>query len=197
MAPTWCSYLVDGLPTKRTWFSSSSWIFLRHSTLRHFRTDPTCKTTNFSDSTLYRVRSSSFSAFDTGRNLLRSTPLYTNGSTSQPSRRYVASASLDWVSTRSVFKNGTAGSRSDEAANQSPWENPRNGMSGENMTVLEFLLLRCRMRISKKLKGEAAVIECITSGLNALTFALSLISYTHLRAHETPEHLVCRLLLEK
>src|SRR5678815_1642172 len=23
------------------------------------------------------------------------------------------------------------------------------------------------------------------------------ISYTHLRAHETPEHLVCRLLLEK
>src|SRR5665811_1874975 len=119
-APTWCSYLVDGLPTKRTWFSSSSWIFFRHSTLRHFRTDPTCKTTNFSDSTLYRVRSSPFSAIDTGRNLLRSTPLYTNGSTSQPSRRYVASASLDWVSTRSVFKNGTAGSRSDEAANQSP-----------------------------------------------------------------------------
>src|SRR5678816_2409535 len=24
-----------------------------------------------------------------------------------------------------------------------------------------------------------------------------IISYTHLRAHETPEHLVCRLLLEK
>src|SRR5678816_3712226 len=24
-----------------------------------------------------------------------------------------------------------------------------------------------------------------------------LVSYTHLRAHETPEHLVCRLLLEK
>src|SRR5674536_389046 len=26
---------------------------------------------------------------------------------------------------------------------------------------------------------------------------LSSVSYTHLRAHETPEHLVCRLLLEK
>ena len=26
---------------------------------------------------------------------------------------------------------------------------------------------------------------------------LSPVSYTHLRAHETPEHLVCRLLLEK
>ena len=25
----------------------------------------------------------------------------------------------------------------------------------------------------------------------------SAVSYTHLRAHETPEHLVCRLLLEK
>eukprot|EP00658_Telonema_sp_P-2_P019451 TRINITY_DN17683_c0_g1_i5.p1 TRINITY_DN17683_c0_g1~~TRINITY_DN17683_c0_g1_i5.p1 ORF type:complete len:112 (+),score=41.55 TRINITY_DN17683_c0_g1_i5:30-365(+) len=26
---------------------------------------------------------------------------------------------------------------------------------------------------------------------------LNAVSYTHLRAHETPEHLVCRLLLEK
>eukprot|EP00658_Telonema_sp_P-2_P067865 TRINITY_DN56805_c0_g1_i4.p1 TRINITY_DN56805_c0_g1~~TRINITY_DN56805_c0_g1_i4.p1 ORF type:complete len:105 (-),score=15.42 TRINITY_DN56805_c0_g1_i4:68-382(-) len=26
---------------------------------------------------------------------------------------------------------------------------------------------------------------------------LASVSYTHLRAHETPEHLVCRLLLEK
>src|SRR5678816_4581566 len=30
-----------------------------------------------------------------------------------------------------------------------------------------------------------------------LLFALKPVSYTHLRAHETPEHLVCRLLLEK
>eukprot|EP00658_Telonema_sp_P-2_P023470 TRINITY_DN1940_c0_g1_i13.p1 TRINITY_DN1940_c0_g1~~TRINITY_DN1940_c0_g1_i13.p1 ORF type:complete len:118 (-),score=8.01 TRINITY_DN1940_c0_g1_i13:82-435(-) len=28
-------------------------------------------------------------------------------------------------------------------------------------------------------------------------FNLKSVSYTHLRAHETPEHLVCRLLLEK
>ena len=27
--------------------------------------------------------------------------------------------------------------------------------------------------------------------------ATATVSYTHLRAHETPEHLVCRLLLEK
>src|SRR5678815_1856198 len=29
------------------------------------------------------------------------------------------------------------------------------------------------------------------------TGSLTPVSYTHLRAHETPEHLVCRLLLEK
>eukprot|EP00658_Telonema_sp_P-2_P083636 TRINITY_DN9111_c0_g1_i4.p1 TRINITY_DN9111_c0_g1~~TRINITY_DN9111_c0_g1_i4.p1 ORF type:complete len:105 (-),score=38.47 TRINITY_DN9111_c0_g1_i4:32-346(-) len=35
-------------------------------------------------------------------------------------------------------------------------------------------------------------------GLLAGTRHLTLpVSYTHLRAHETPEHLVCRLLLEK
>ena len=28
-------------------------------------------------------------------------------------------------------------------------------------------------------------------------FKATAVSYTHLRAHETPEHLVCRLLLEK
>eukprot|EP00658_Telonema_sp_P-2_P067541 TRINITY_DN56460_c0_g1_i2.p1 TRINITY_DN56460_c0_g1~~TRINITY_DN56460_c0_g1_i2.p1 ORF type:complete len:131 (-),score=34.96 TRINITY_DN56460_c0_g1_i2:98-490(-) len=28
-------------------------------------------------------------------------------------------------------------------------------------------------------------------------YLLKAVSYTHLRAHETPEHLVCRLLLEK
>src|SRR5674536_360806 len=51
----------------------------------------------------------------------------------------------------------------------------------------------------------------LSSGLNLYTFLSSLavfsppsssyrsgsVSYTHLRAHETPEHLVCRLLLEK
>ena len=31
---------------------------------------------------------------------------------------------------------------------------------------------------------------------DSLTYSQA-VSYTHLRAHETPEHLVCRLLLEK
>src|SRR5674536_394013 len=30
-----------------------------------------------------------------------------------------------------------------------------------------------------------------------VVYAIGAVSYTHLRAHETPEHLVCRLLLEK
>eukprot|EP00658_Telonema_sp_P-2_P019068 TRINITY_DN17481_c0_g1_i1.p1 TRINITY_DN17481_c0_g1~~TRINITY_DN17481_c0_g1_i1.p1 ORF type:complete len:139 (+),score=21.15 TRINITY_DN17481_c0_g1_i1:194-610(+) len=44
---------------------------------------------------------------------------------------------------------------------------------------------------------EAFLEGC--SGLTALdlTPLLQAVSYTHLRAHETPEHLVCRLLLEK
>ena len=35
------------------------------------------------------------------------------------------------------------------------------------------------------------------TGNTSLTLATWSVSYTHLRAHETPEHLVCRLLLEK
>ena len=33
--------------------------------------------------------------------------------------------------------------------------------------------------------------------LKKLFHRMDAVSYTHLRAHETPEHLVCRLLLEK
>eukprot|EP00658_Telonema_sp_P-2_P065523 TRINITY_DN54741_c0_g1_i2.p1 TRINITY_DN54741_c0_g1~~TRINITY_DN54741_c0_g1_i2.p1 ORF type:complete len:165 (-),score=3.00 TRINITY_DN54741_c0_g1_i2:24-518(-) len=39
----------------------------------------------------------------------------------------------------------------------------------------------------------AAVYLAVVNGFSAVTA----VSYTHLRAHETPEHLVCRLLLEK
>ena len=34
-------------------------------------------------------------------------------------------------------------------------------------------------------------------GNHTVVLSLVAVSYTHLRAHETPEHLVCRLLLEK
>eukprot|EP00658_Telonema_sp_P-2_P010511 TRINITY_DN13962_c0_g1_i2.p1 TRINITY_DN13962_c0_g1~~TRINITY_DN13962_c0_g1_i2.p1 ORF type:complete len:145 (+),score=20.40 TRINITY_DN13962_c0_g1_i2:186-620(+) len=39
------------------------------------------------------------------------------------------------------------------------------------------------------------VVSCSVSTRTPVT--LTSVSYTHLRAHETPEHLVCRLLLEK
>ena len=55
--------------------------------------------------------------------------------------------------------------------------------------------------------NEEEIAEIATSGTDALILSGTLnitkenmsepVSYTHLRAHETPEHLVCRLLLEK
>ena len=36
-----------------------------------------------------------------------------------------------------------------------------------------------------------------TAKPDMMRLSLQTVSYTHLRAHETPEHLVCRLLLEK
>src|SRR5678815_2169173 len=42
----------------------------------------------------------------------------------------------------------------------------------------------------------ATDIDMSISGTGNLTVSSVSVSYTHLRAHETPEHLVCRLLLE-
>ena len=46
------------------------------------------------------------------------------------------------------------------------------------------------------LTGKVALV---TGGAGDMGKAIAIqpVSYTHLRAHETPEHLVCRLLLEK
>eukprot|EP00658_Telonema_sp_P-2_P062622 TRINITY_DN51302_c0_g1_i1.p1 TRINITY_DN51302_c0_g1~~TRINITY_DN51302_c0_g1_i1.p1 ORF type:complete len:116 (+),score=28.15 TRINITY_DN51302_c0_g1_i1:125-472(+) len=41
--------------------------------------------------------------------------------------------------------------------------------------------------------GGDWLVACDNGG----TVRAKAVSYTHLRAHETPEHLVCRLLLEK
>ena len=38
---------------------------------------------------------------------------------------------------------------------------------------------------------------CVTKVFPTRSHTVAAVSYTHLRAHETPEHLVCRLLLEK
>src|SRR5678815_4996612 len=42
-----------------------------------------------------------------------------------------------------------------------------------------------------------SVSTFVILGVTFTSFIIVSVSYTHLRAHETPEHLVCRLLLEK
>ena len=50
--------------------------------------------------------------------------------------------------------------------------------------------------VQLQLEAQAAGLPAISIGPEQGKF-LQPVSYTHLRAHETPEHLVCRLLLEK
>eukprot|EP00658_Telonema_sp_P-2_P020000 TRINITY_DN17869_c0_g1_i2.p3 TRINITY_DN17869_c0_g1~~TRINITY_DN17869_c0_g1_i2.p3 ORF type:complete len:104 (+),score=29.36 TRINITY_DN17869_c0_g1_i2:168-479(+) len=52
--------------------------------------------------------------------------------------------------------------------------------------------------LSETWRGEHVKVapDGVCTG-QGLVFAAEPVSYTHLRAHETPEHLVCRLLLEK
>src|SRR5678815_5837552 len=45
-----------------------------------------------------------------------------------------------------------------------------------------------------KLDATKTVRQIVEEGAQSV---VNPVSYTHLRAHETPEHLVCRLLLEK
>src|SRR5678816_3732787 len=44
---------------------------------------------------------------------------------------------------------------------------------------------------------QRAAVSARASHMPASLHEPDAVSYTHLRAHETPEHLVCRLLLEK
>ncbi len=48
-----------------------------------------------------------------------------------------------------------------------------------------------------QLSAHARLLRGDPAGAIAEAAAAQPVSYTHLRAHETPEHLVCRLLLEK
>eukprot|EP00658_Telonema_sp_P-2_P057656 TRINITY_DN4608_c0_g2_i3.p1 TRINITY_DN4608_c0_g2~~TRINITY_DN4608_c0_g2_i3.p1 ORF type:complete len:135 (+),score=50.13 TRINITY_DN4608_c0_g2_i3:76-480(+) len=56
-------------------------------------------------------------------------------------------------------------------------------------SLAEGLSFGCEIEAARPRKGcGEPAISCAT---------VNPVSYTHLRAHETPEHLVCRLLLEK
>src|SRR5678816_4843172 len=57
-------------------------------------------------------------------------------------------------------------------------------------------LLRYGGGASKALLSLGSIVLFVVPLVTAV-FGTVYVSYTHLRAHETPEHLVCRLLLEK
>ena len=79
------------------------------------------------------------------------------------------------------------------------------------LPILLFAVLALLIPSKKKLLMHIVVTFGLIIFLGGLDFFRSLgnpfenvwadsskpVSYTHLRAHETPEHLVCRLLLEK
>eukprot|EP00658_Telonema_sp_P-2_P077726 TRINITY_DN7096_c0_g1_i3.p1 TRINITY_DN7096_c0_g1~~TRINITY_DN7096_c0_g1_i3.p1 ORF type:complete len:105 (-),score=27.34 TRINITY_DN7096_c0_g1_i3:73-387(-) len=51
--------------------------------------------------------------------------------------------------------------------------------------------------LQRQLTLERTKVQALSEELENPQNYLRSVSYTHLRAHETPEHLVCRLLLEK
>ena len=53
------------------------------------------------------------------------------------------------------------------------------------------------IRESQRTEEKLDTLKEFIQEAEALSDLWTSVSYTHLRAHETPEHLVCRLLLEK
>ena len=71
--------------------------------------------------------------------------------------------------------------------------NDENGLHSKS--IEEFTMSRkCDMYSRESITEYASVMTCV---VNNWQHGIKAVSYTHLRAHETPEHLVCRLLLEK
>src|SRR5678815_2135994 len=84
---------------------------------------------------------------------------------------------------------------------QYPYRTPLNTISDSTMAAAGPPVLNARRRSGPCVQSRNATIGTtakIMAGLRstARPHSMETVSYTHLRAHETPEHLVCRLLLE-
>ena len=62
---------------------------------------------------------------------------------------------------------------------------------------IQQLIRSQRIKCETKTKSPALKSCPQRRGICTRVYTTTPVSYTHLRAHETPEHLVCRLLLEK
>ncbi|WP_324186079.1 RNase H family protein, partial [Campylobacter coli] len=74
-------------------------------------------------------------------------------------------------------------------------QHQKEGFGAQANTTNNRMELKAIIEALKALK-EPCEISLFTDS-NLMVQSINAVSYTHLRAHETPEHLVCRLLLEK
>eukprot|EP01015_Nassula_variabilis_P020802 TRINITY_DN3640_c0_g1_i2.p1 TRINITY_DN3640_c0_g1~~TRINITY_DN3640_c0_g1_i2.p1 ORF type:complete len:147 (+),score=83.20 TRINITY_DN3640_c0_g1_i2:66-506(+) len=100
-------------------------------------------------------------------------------------KRQVLTQSNGWDTSNEVNINATFTFLDSEETLLSPIITPR--VSGNPIAGKIFLTPTNNLD-SMQIKESTLSVAVDTT---------STVSYTHLRAHETPEHLVCRLLLEK
>eukprot|EP00658_Telonema_sp_P-2_P062652 TRINITY_DN51334_c0_g1_i1.p1 TRINITY_DN51334_c0_g1~~TRINITY_DN51334_c0_g1_i1.p1 ORF type:complete len:130 (-),score=55.27 TRINITY_DN51334_c0_g1_i1:17-406(-) len=76
--------------------------------------------------------------------------------------------------------------------------NEKTGKLVKNRTFSGLEVEQARkLRSFLKVSSFPAIVAEKIAAANKAANEIAAVSYTHLRAHETPEHLVCRLLLEK
>eukprot|EP00658_Telonema_sp_P-2_P070171 TRINITY_DN59770_c0_g1_i2.p1 TRINITY_DN59770_c0_g1~~TRINITY_DN59770_c0_g1_i2.p1 ORF type:complete len:136 (-),score=12.97 TRINITY_DN59770_c0_g1_i2:93-500(-) len=105
----------------------------------------------------------------------------------------VSATNVSWTQTIGASERGeidrtrTRGSSSESSGWCRP---PRAASEMGDTSSIEFAMACLSLR-------RLRILALICPTRLAMAKVLGAVSYTHLRAHETPEHLVCRLLLEK
>src|SRR5678815_1618731 len=85
----------------------------------------------------------------------------------------------------------------DKPCNQCPEALPYSISNQHKESLCLCPELRRHILIDVNLRGHVHKIVAGAMQQYSCDHYPGTVSYTHLRAHETPEHLVCRLLLEK